>query len=545
VRKDTRIFATLACALASMSLLPAAASAGAQVYTAAAGTAERASTSPLAPALSAPVRSRGARRVRGGARRAAATGAGTAGAARALAGTSPLLANFNGTSSRDSEETNFGLEFEPPDQGLCAGNGYVVEMVNSAYTVFDTHGKVLAGPFNVNGPFNEGLTEFTSDPRCQYEAKTHTWYATILQLNRTFTASALDIAVNTSGDPRKPWTPYRIDTSGEGGVSGPKHRDCPCFGDQPTLGFDSHNLYVTTNEFPIEEIPAYYGANIYAISKKDLIAGAAAPHYAVFYGLKIAGALASSIQPALSSGAPGAEYFLNSIDPTETNGDSIGVWALTEAGVVETGGTPKLSSVVLPSEPFAIPVGGEQKGASSLIEAGDDRMQQTAFAGGTLWGELDSAVNVPGELPQRDAVGWFEVHPALSEGVLSSATTLRKQGYLAVPGNYVMYPAIAPTAAGGAVMVTSITGATRYPAAAYATLAPGASAWGPVTVAAKGTTHYDEEGERWGDYSWAVLDPSGEAAWLATEYMPPTASQTTDLLHNWGTRVLEVPEPTK
>ena len=30
-----------------------------------------------------------------------------------------LLQKFNGTSSLDSEKTNFGLEFEPPDQGLC------------------------------------------------------------------------------------------------------------------------------------------------------------------------------------------------------------------------------------------------------------------------------------------------------------------------------------------------------------------------------------------------------------------------------------------
>ena len=62
------------------------------------------------------------------------------------AATPSLLANFNGTSSRDSEVTNFGQEFEPPDQGLCAGNGFVVEMVNSAYTVYKPNGTVVTGP---------------------------------------------------------------------------------------------------------------------------------------------------------------------------------------------------------------------------------------------------------------------------------------------------------------------------------------------------------------------------------------------------------------
>jgi hypothetical protein len=92
-------------------------------------------------------------------------------------------------------------------------------------------------------------------------------------------------------------------------------------------------------------------------------------------------------------------------------------------------------------------------------------------------------------------------------------------------------------------MVMTISGATRFPSAAYATLTSGASNFGAVTVAAKGTTNYDPTAERWGDYSWAVLDPNGEDAWLATEYVPPKASQTPDGLANWGTRVLEVKEP--
>ena len=149
-----------------------------------------------------------------------------AGASDALTSTSPsLLANFNGVSSRDSAVTNFGAEFEPPDQGLCAGNGFVVEMVNSAYTVYKPNGKVVTGPFNVNGPFDEGLTEFTSDPRCQYDAATNTWFATILFISSDNTSSRLDIAVNTSGDPTKPWTTYQINTTDTGGKTGPEHPD--------------------------------------------------------------------------------------------------------------------------------------------------------------------------------------------------------------------------------------------------------------------------------------------------------------------------------
>src|SRR5437763_7963806 len=56
-----------------------------------------------------------------------------------------LLSNFNGVSSLDSAVTNFGLEFQPPDQGLCVGNGFVLEAVNSAYTIYHRDGSVVAG----------------------------------------------------------------------------------------------------------------------------------------------------------------------------------------------------------------------------------------------------------------------------------------------------------------------------------------------------------------------------------------------------------------
>jgi hypothetical protein len=453
-------------------------------------------------------------------------------------GSGSLLSNFNGVSSRDSAVTNFGQEFEPPDQGLCVGNGFVVEMVNSAYTVFEPSGNVVTGPFNVNGPFGEGLTEFTSDPRCYYDPATHTWFATILGINKALTASTLDIAVNSSGDPTTPWTFYKIDTTAVGGKTGVRHKGCPCFGDQPTLGMDAHNLYVSTNEFSIEG-EQFNGAQIYAFAKKDLVALNPAVHFVHFENLSIDGALASSVQPALTTGKAKGEFFLSSIDPTETSGQSVGVWALSDVGAVAKGGTPVLSSQVLLSEPFGVPPGGEQKGASSLINSGDDRMQQTQFIDGSLWGELDTAINIGNERTTRAGAAWFQVGPKLRKGLVSGSQ-IERQGYVSAAANYVLYPALQTTPSGTAAMVMTVTGSKRFPSAAYATLAPGATAFGPLNVAAGGSTNYDPEAERWGDYSWAVIDPTGESVWLATEYVPPKASQTPDTKHDWGTRVLDV-----
>ena len=453
-----------------------------------------------------------------------------------------LTANFNGVSSRDSAVTNFNAEFEPPDQGLCVGNGYVVEMVNTAYTVYKPNGTVVTGPFNVNGPFDEGLREFTSDPRCQYDAATHTWFATMLFINAASTASHIDLAVNQSGDPTGPWTTYQIDTTGMGGSTGPKHPGCPCFGDQPTLGIDSTNVYITTNEFSILG-PEANGAQIYAIAKSDLtdqpVPTATPAHFVHFDKLNIGGTVAFSVQPALTTGNAPAEYFLNSLDPNGTFDQRVGVWAMTNRAAVATGGKPTLSSVVLGSEAYGLPPASDQKGSSSQIDSGDDRMQQTQSIGGEVYGELTTSVTIPNDPSARAGAAWFDVHPSLSGGVLSGAN-MRRQGYVTLSGNDVIYPALQVTPSGNAAMVMTLTGTQHFPSAAYSLLAPGATAFGPIHVAAAGTGSYDPNATRWGDYSWAVLDPSLTSVWMATEYIPPKASQTPDGARNWGTRVMEV-----
>lgn len=443
-----------------------------------------------------------------------------------------LLTNFDGVGSLDSGITNFGAEFEPPDQGLCVGNGFVVDMVNSAYRVYDTKGHTLAGPFNINKPFHDGFKQFTSDPRCYYDAATNTWFATILFLNDTFTASRLDIAVNNTGDPTKPWKVFRIDTTNAGG------NGCPCFGDQPTLGIDGSNLYVTTNEFSIIG-PEFNGAQIYAIDKSDLVSNTKNVHFVHFTNLFIGGAQAASIQPALTTGSPAAEYFLSSLDPNGTGDNRLGVWALTNLNAVGWGGLPTLSSLVIGSEPYSIPPPALQKGSTSTLDSGDDRMQQVQFIGGVIWGALDTSVQPARDTTPRAGAAWFRVKPRLGGSTLRSAN-ISGQGYIQSAGEYVLYPAIQANSDGQAAVVFTLTSANRFASAAYDRLGAEDQAFGPPIVAAVGTGPYDPAATRWGDYSWAVLDPVRNSVWMATEYIPPSSSQTADGLRNWGTRVLQV-----
>lgn len=452
-----------------------------------------------------------------------------------------ILHDFDGVSSLDSGITNFGQEFEPPDQGLCVGNGFVIEPVNSAFTIYRRNGSMVAGPFNVNALFDEGLTQFTSDPRCYFDQATHTWFAIILFISADNTEARTDIAVNSSGDPTTPWTVYHLEATDDGTGGTPVHVGCPCFGDQPLLGIDGQNIYISTNEFSILG-PQANGAQIYAVSKRDLIDGAADVHFIQFENLTIAGDMAFSVQPAITQPGDdrdGAEYFLASIDPAGTSDNRLGVWALTHQGAVSKGGIPTLTDVVITSESFGVPPNAVQEGSTSLLNTGDDRMQQVQFIGGELWGELNTAFNFPGDPTQLSANAWFKIHPTVEDDRITGAAITR-QGYVASAGNYLLYPAIQASPDGSAVMVFTLSGPTFFASAAYALLPDDAQSFGPIKIAAPGSGPYDPNATRWGDYSFAIVDPSGEGIWLATEYMPPLSRQTVDGLKNWGTRVFEV-----
>ena len=538
----TRRMTVLAAAAATAASLIAAAPA-----TSAAPSRPSSPSSPVALRGSAPqvhaarkaethalsTRSKGVRHRPSSARGLASQPPSVATSTSGAAGT--LLHTFNGVSSRDSEVTNFNQRFEPPDQGLCVGNGYVLEPVNSAYSIYRANGTRVRGPFNVNDLFNEGAAEFTSDPRCYYDPATRRWFATILFLNAAFTEGRIDVAVSQTSDPTGLWSQFRIDTTHPGGFG------CPCFGDQPRIGIDRNNLYVTTDEYSING-DQFNGAQAYAISKKDLVTDAASAHFVQFTNLRSAGHLAFSVQPAITNGSAAAEYFLSSLDPKGNGDDRIQVWALTHGDRVTNGGTPVLTSKVIASEPYANPQPSAQKGSTTTIDSGDDRMQQTQYINGLVWGELDTAVTRPGNPAPRAGAAWFAVRPTISKGRLSAAS-VRRQGYVATPRGSLLYPALQADAAGRAAMVFTLTGPNTYPSAAYATLPATGTTFSRVRVAGAGTGPYDKDATRWGDYSFAVKSPTSDAVWMATEYMPPKASQTSTRERNWGTRVFEVGLP--
>jgi len=64
---------------------------------------------------------------------------------------------FDGLNFRQQRLANNGNQFsvEPPDQGLCAGNGFVVESANDVLNIFDGSGNQLLGVTDLNSFYGD------------------------------------------------------------------------------------------------------------------------------------------------------------------------------------------------------------------------------------------------------------------------------------------------------------------------------------------------------------------------------------------------------
>ena len=162
---------------------------------------------------------------------------------------------FEGLNHYQQRYSRGGNQFsvEPPDQGLCVGNGYVVEAVNDVLNVFDaatgasalpdnTATNIVGGfPRNVNhavdlnsfygyGPAVNRTTgiraEFVTDPTCLYDAATQRFFLVVLTLEVVpatgafTTVNHLDLAVSQTSNPTGSWNIYKIDVTNDGTNTG-------------------------------------------------------------------------------------------------------------------------------------------------------------------------------------------------------------------------------------------------------------------------------------------------------------------------------------
>src|SRR5437868_5840438 len=192
-----------------------------------------------------------------------------------------VTTSFEGLNFYQQRYARGGNQFsvEPPDQGMCVGNGYIVEAVNDVLNVFNTSGQsvlpdntatnIVGGfPRNVNhavdlnsfygyAPAINRATgvrgPFVTDPSCLYDAQTQRFFVVVLTLNTRpngsfTTVNHLDVAVSQTSNPTGLWTIYKVDVTNDGTNSGGVDPG-PYLGHYPHIGADSTGFYITTNAY--------------------------------------------------------------------------------------------------------------------------------------------------------------------------------------------------------------------------------------------------------------------------------------------------------
>jgi hypothetical protein len=320
-------------------------------------------------------------------------------ASSAVAGSNPeLVLSVDGLNHRNQRLANGGNQFslEPPDQGLCVGNGYVVETVNSVLRVRDaTTGGALTGVQDLNTFFGypAAINRATGaigarviDPVCLYDPDNQRFVVVITTLhvlpNGAFTGrNTIDLAVSNTGDPRGVWTIYSTPAHNDGSEGTPNH-GCtldgvapgPCFQDYPHIGADKYGVYVSTNEYDLFG-PSYSAAQVFAYSKAQLAAHPAAINVTLVENLNVDGSPGFTVWPAISPAGQysnernGTEYFLSTIagDGSESGNPTgtarrIGLWALTNTKSLDSASPAlQMTSRLINSQTYVFPPKSDQK----------------------------------------------------------------------------------------------------------------------------------------------------------------------------------------
>jgi len=347
-------------------------------------------------------------------------------AGRGAPASKPVV-SFDGLNHRAQRLANGGNQFslEPPDQGLCVGNGFVMETVNDVLNVYNTSGATLLGVTDLNTFYGyiaainrttgERGPELT-DPSCYFDVATQRWFHVVLTLDVQPTGlhagaflgpNHLDIAVSQTSSPLGLWTIYKIAVQDDGtGTPATPDHGCtltpagtghgPCFGDYPHIGADASGFYITTNEYSFFG-PEFKAAQIYAFPKRALAANSASVSVTQFDTTKaVRGKQAGfTVWPSeapnghFATGAGGTEYFLSSNAADEVNpklnrtSKDLIVWALTNTGSLDS--TPNLSltnDVVSVARYAAPPLSNQKVGSTPLRDCINDTTLVTPFGVG-------------------------------------------------------------------------------------------------------------------------------------------------------------------
>jgi hypothetical protein len=425
--------------------------------------------------------------------------------------------------------------FIPPDSNGDVGPTQVFVAANGRFRVYDKSG--VLGPLDITADafFNSVRNNSTiSDPHVRYDRLSRRWF--VCAINTSSTNNRFVLAVSDSSI-----------ITGSGSFTffffnqqdPPPAGDAGKFLDYPTMGVDANALYIGGVRF---NPTVFDGCPVFVIRKSSVLG---------------AGPMVVTAFRTISSATAGTyvPQGVHNDDPTATEGYFIGTDAavfsrLNVTRVSNPGGTPSVTNfqVTVPANTFPLLQRHLGAAANRRLDALDDRlfaaqiMKNKITGTSSLWTAHATAVNNTGVAAatlSRNASRWYEI------GTLSTTPTLLQSGTLfdnaATNPRGFWIPSIAMSGQGHAVLGCSTAGINNYADVAVA----GRYNTSPLGTldafvnATNSTTAYNVQavdGQRWGDYSQVVVDPTDDMTmWTFQEYCNATNS--------WAVRAIKLDAP--
>ncbi len=349
--------------------------------------------------------------------------------------------------------------------------------------------------------FGSGGDRLT-DPRILFDAPSGRFFASISNIDR----DTIMLAVSAGGDPTAAWTVSSFAANG-----------CA---DQPRLGVADGVVVLAADIFDdcAESGARPAGAELWTVSKEQLLAGSSTPAFESF------GPTAdySSLAPVQSLSSTATEYVVSVDDRASRFVHLLAVDGVPPAPVtVHEVAAPAIQPLLRPP-----PAGQPPSGATSpAIVTNDNRVLDSVWENGRLWLSANGRCVPPGDAILRSCARVVELETAT--GSVAWDTDL---GYA---GASVFYPALRPDLNGNLVIAMGESGQKVLPELVVVGRTADGIFTQPVVVARSVGIY---RGDRYGDYFGAARDPAHPASvWVGGETGTDLASG-----RGWATALASV-----
>jgi hypothetical protein len=427
------------------------------------------------------------------------------------------LLNFNGIGLSGGSQSNF----IPPDTNGDVGPNHYVQIVNTAYEVFNKSGGVLMAAVATNTIWNGfgGLcqTDNDGDGTVVYDSIANRWVIqqfAVTGANPPTVMFQECVAVSTGPDPTGTYNRYSFPYS--------------FFPDYPKLAVWPDAYYTTYNTFNAAGTQ-FTGGEVCAFDRTRMLAGMSATQQCFNVGTSFGGLLGAHVTGSRLPAAGTPEYVVS----LGVFDGQLQIWRF-HVDFVTPANTTLTTQPALATAAFTLPcsdTGGTcvpQFGTTQQLDTlGDRLMYRLNYRN---FGDHEAIVVSHSITAGGSSVGerWYELRPS------ANTLSIFQQGTYAPDGNFRWMGSIVEDQQGNMALGFSESSSSLNPQIHYT----GRLAGDPAGMMPQGEgTIINGTGSqigfsRWGDYSSMSIDPSDDCTfWYTNQYL------TADGSFNWSTHI--------